>query len=95
MLPCDSANIALDVVRRLRERGFYACPCLFPAVPVNQPAVRYTITRHNSLSDIDDFVVALTTSYPRSQSARRHARRERSGGGNFGSLTKPCASNCA
>ncbi len=63
MLPCDSSNIALDVVRRVRERGFYTCPCLFPAVPVNQPAVRYTITRHNSLNDIDDFVVALAASF--------------------------------
>jgi 7-keto-8-aminopelargonate synthetase-like enzyme len=60
MLPCDSSGIAIDVVRRLREHGFYTCPVVFPAVPVNQPAVRYTITRHNSLDDIDAFVSALT-----------------------------------
>ena len=63
MIPCDAPNIALDTVRRLRERGFYVCPSVFPAVPVNQPGVRCTITRHNSLADIDAFADALAVAF--------------------------------
>lgn len=82
MLPCEAPEVAFDVVRRLRALGFYACPSTFPAVPVNQPGVRFTITRHNSLADIDDFVEALATAYyaanepataPQSRSAPAHA----------------------
>ena len=63
MIPCEAPDITFDVVRRLRERGFYACPSTFPAVPVNQPGVRFTVTRHNGFSDIDDFVQALAASF--------------------------------
>jgi 7-keto-8-aminopelargonate synthetase-like enzyme len=79
MLPCESSGIAIDVVERLRQRGFYACPVVFPAVPVNQPAVRYTITRHVGLSDIDDFVSALTAVFWEANSeasAKRASNRE-------------------
>jgi 7-keto-8-aminopelargonate synthetase-like enzyme len=70
LLPCDASGIVLDTVERLRELGFYACPSLFPAVPVNQPGVRYTITSHNTLADIDDFVDALATAF--FEAAARH-----------------------
>lgn len=82
MVPCEATEIAFDVVRRLRTLGFYACPSTFPAVPVNQPGVRFTMTRHNTLADVDDFVQALTQSFheanepatvPRSRSAPLHA----------------------
>jgi len=63
MIPCDAPNVALDTVRRLRERGFYVCPSVFPAVPVNQPGVRCTVTRHNSLADIDAFADALAVAF--------------------------------
>jgi hypothetical protein len=36
-------------------------------VPVNQPGVRFTVTRHNSLEDIDDFVRLLATSFLEAQ----------------------------
>jgi len=63
MVPCEAPEIAFDVVRRLRTLGFYACPSTFPAVPVNQPGVRFTVTRHNTAEDVDDFVEALTTAF--------------------------------
>ncbi len=63
MLPCDAPPIVFDVVRSLRKAGFYACPSVFPAVPVNQPGVRFTVTMHNSREDIDDFVRVLTKSF--------------------------------
>jgi len=63
MIPCEAPAIVFDIVRRMRERGFYVCPSVFPAVPVNQPGVRATITLHNDFADIDDFVAALAASY--------------------------------
>lgn len=63
MVPCDAPDIAFAVVERLRMLGFYACPSVFPAVPMNQPGVRFTITRHNSRRDVDAFVQALATSF--------------------------------
>jgi 7-keto-8-aminopelargonate synthetase-like enzyme len=60
MIPCDSPGIVFRAVSALRGLGFYVCPSVFPAVPVNQPGIRFTITRHNSDADIDDFIAALT-----------------------------------
>jgi 7-keto-8-aminopelargonate synthetase-like enzyme len=73
MVPCDSAPIVFDTVRRLRDRGFYACPSIFPAVPVNQPGIRFTITRHVDRASIDAFVVALEASLREATEARQLA----------------------
>jgi 7-keto-8-aminopelargonate synthetase-like enzyme len=59
MVPCDSPGIVFRTVNRLRDRGFYVCPSVFPAVPVNHPGIRFTITRHNDRAGIDAFVEAL------------------------------------
>jgi 7-keto-8-aminopelargonate synthetase-like enzyme len=59
MVPCDSTAIVFRTVNRLRARGFYVCPSVFPAVPMNHPGIRFTITRHNSPAAIDAFVDAL------------------------------------
>lgn len=48
----DSARTAQDVVAALRTRGFFACISTFPAVPINKPSVRFTVSRHNSVSDV-------------------------------------------
>jgi hypothetical protein len=46
----------------MRAQGFYACVCVFPAVPMNRPGIRFTISRHNALADIAPFVAALEES---------------------------------
>ncbi len=65
----DSVNEATDSVRDLLDQGFYVCPSAFPAVPVNRPGVRFTITLHNRLEDIDGFIEAT-----RRQMSRRCSR---------------------
>src|SRR5581483_5848682 len=55
----DSAQIAQQVVGALRERGFFTCISTFPAVPINKPSLRFTISRHNSFADIQAMVEAL------------------------------------
>jgi 7-keto-8-aminopelargonate synthetase-like enzyme len=51
--------VVFEAVQRMRRAAFYVCPSLFPAVPVNQPAIRFTVTLHNTLEDVDAFVPAL------------------------------------
>jgi 7-keto-8-aminopelargonate synthetase-like enzyme len=59
VLHCPSVAAAQSVVRTMRERGFFMCISTFPAVPVNKPSVRFTISRHNSLADIRAMVDCL------------------------------------
>lgn len=54
----DSVNEATDLVRELLDEGFYVCPSAFPAVPVNRPGVRFTISLHNQLKDIEGLIEA-------------------------------------
>lgn len=60
---CDSPRIAFAVAERMKARGFYCCVCVFPAVPMNRPGLRFTVTRHNQLDDIAPFVSALAESF--------------------------------
>jgi 7-keto-8-aminopelargonate synthetase-like enzyme len=59
MVLCDSPAIVSRTVNRLLDLGFYVCPSVFPAVPMNQPGIRFTITRHNDPAGIDAFIDAL------------------------------------
>lgn len=56
---CDSPRVAFRVAELMKSRGYYCCVCVFPAVPVNRPGLRFTMTRHNDLTDIAPFVAAL------------------------------------
>ena len=59
VLHYDSVPAAQAVVRGLRERGFFTCISTFPAVPINKPSLRMTISRHNSFDDIRSLVACL------------------------------------
>ena len=50
---------AFAVAEQMQERGFYCCTCVFPAVPMNRPGIRFTVTRHNEPVDIPAFIDAL------------------------------------
>lgn len=69
VLHYDSVPEAQAVVRAMRERGFFMCISTFPAVPVNKPSVRFTISRHNSLEDIRDMTDSLAAT-----ARRQHAQ---------------------
>ena len=55
----DSPDTAIATVQGLRERGFYTCVSTFPAVPMNRPSLRFTMSRHNSFSDIEALIAQL------------------------------------
>ena len=59
MVHYDSVPAARSVVRGMRERGFFTCISTFPAVPVNKPSMRFTVSRHNSFADIRELTNAL------------------------------------
>lgn len=61
----DATATALRVTQELREEGFYCCPSLFPAVPINKPSVRFTVSLHNEDEDIAALVAALERSVGR------------------------------
>ncbi|HKP57843.1 MAG TPA: aminotransferase class I/II-fold pyridoxal phosphate-dependent enzyme [Polyangiales bacterium] len=56
---CDSPRVVFTVADLMLERGFLCCICVFPAVPMNRPGIRFTLSRHNELPDIEPFVSAL------------------------------------
>lgn len=59
---CDSPRVAFAACSIMKDKGYYCCACAFPAVPVNRPGIRFTMTRHNAVEDIAPFVVALEES---------------------------------
>jgi 7-keto-8-aminopelargonate synthetase-like enzyme len=65
-----SVNEVTDAVREFLEEGFYVCPSAFPAVPMNRPGIRFTISLHNALEDIDALIEAA-----RRQMSRRSCQR--------------------
>ena len=60
---CDSPRIAFAVAERMKEQGYFCCVCVFPAVPMNRPGLRFTVTRYNSPDEILGFLSALGSSF--------------------------------
>ena len=54
-----------NFVQRLLDEGFYVNLGLFPAVPVKNTGIRITISRHNTLNDIEQLVQAMEYHYPK------------------------------
>lgn len=50
---CGAASVAHALVRALEERGIYVCVSVFPAVPLKRAGLRFTLSLHNTVEDID------------------------------------------
>jgi 7-keto-8-aminopelargonate synthetase-like enzyme len=72
-LQTASPRMTFAIVQRMRTLGYYCCPVVFPAVPVNRPGIRFTICRHNEPEDIEAFVGALARTV---EEVREDLRRE-------------------
>jgi 7-keto-8-aminopelargonate synthetase-like enzyme len=57
-------HVAADVVARLLDDGFYVNLAIFPAVPMKQAGVRFTLTLHHQPADIQALVEALAHHIP-------------------------------
>lgn len=57
-------RVAAEVAARLLDDGFYVNLAIFPAVPMKQAGVRFTLTLHHQPSDIRALVEALARHVP-------------------------------
>ena len=58
------AEAATAMATHLLERGLLASCALFPAVPPHQTGIRFTVTRHHQLADIDLLLEAIADFLP-------------------------------
>lgn len=56
--------VGYNFTRRLYNAGFYANMGLFPAVPVKKTGIRFTISLHNKMQDIEQLIQAMDQLYP-------------------------------
>src|SRR6478609_9035672 len=59
MVQFDSAERARRAASEIMDRGYYCCYSSFPAVPIDRPSLRFTLSRHNSLAETARFVETL------------------------------------
>jgi 7-keto-8-aminopelargonate synthetase-like enzyme/predicted N-acyltransferase len=57
--------VGYNLNKRILDEGFYVNIGMFPAVPIKNTGLRFTITNHNSESDISALIDALNYHYPR------------------------------
>jgi len=67
MVQFDSAERARRTVVEMMRRGYYCCYSAFPAVPIDRPSLRFTLSRHNELAEIPRFVASLAEVVSRRQ----------------------------
>jgi 7-keto-8-aminopelargonate synthetase-like enzyme len=66
------ASVAMAA--HLKERGLLASCALFPAVPAHQTGIRFTLTRHHGLDDIDRLLDEMAAFFPQAIEAGGVAR---------------------
>lgn len=59
MVQFDAAERARQAVRAMMAHGYYCSVSTFPAVPIDRPSLRFTVTRHNDPAEIPGFIAAL------------------------------------
>lgn len=58
-------RVGNNLVKRIKEEGFYVNLAVFPAVPEACTGLRFTINLHHSLEDIEKLVEALAFHFPK------------------------------
>jgi hypothetical protein len=61
-------KVGYNIIRRLLERGFYASLAIFPAVPMRNTGIRFTVTRLHTFDQIARLVDAIAEELPRALS---------------------------
>jgi 7-keto-8-aminopelargonate synthetase-like enzyme len=57
-------KVAMNLVSRMLNEGFYMNIAIFPAVPETCSGIRFTITLHQTMEDIENLVIALAKHFP-------------------------------
>ncbi len=58
-------RVGYNMVKRIIDDGFYLNIGLFPAVPVKNTGVRFTLTRHQKLKDIKELINCIAYHFPK------------------------------
>jgi 7-keto-8-aminopelargonate synthetase-like enzyme len=64
-VPTGLPSSGYNMSKRLMDDGFYVNMGIFPAVPVKNTGIRFTISRHNQFKEIEQLVDAIKYHYPR------------------------------
>jgi 7-keto-8-aminopelargonate synthetase-like enzyme/predicted N-acyltransferase len=64
-IPTGLPSSGYNMSNRLMDEGFYINMGIFPAVPVKNTGIRFTISRHNQKEEIKALVEAVKYHYPR------------------------------
>lgn len=64
-IPTGLPSSGYNMSNRLMDEGFYVNMGIFPAVPVKNTGIRFTISRHNQRDEIKALVEAVKYHYPR------------------------------
>jgi 7-keto-8-aminopelargonate synthetase-like enzyme len=57
---CGPAGVTFELAKALRNEGVYACISVYPAVPMDQSGLRFTLSLHNTFEDIDHLMGVLS-----------------------------------
>jgi len=63
-IPTGLPSSGYNMSKRLMNDGFYVNMGIFPAVPVKNTGIRFTISRHNQFEEIEKLVDAIKYHYP-------------------------------
>lgn len=58
-------RVGYNMVKRMLDAGFYCNLAIFPAVPETCTGLRFTITNHHTLNDIEKLVSTLAINFPK------------------------------
>ncbi len=61
---CGLPRVALTVAERLRDRGIFITPSIYPAVPMRTAGIRLSLTCIHTIDDIDRVLAALSEEIP-------------------------------
>jgi 7-keto-8-aminopelargonate synthetase-like enzyme len=64
-VPTGLPSSGYNMSKRLMDDGFYVNMGIFPAVPVKNTGIRFTVSRHNQFKEIEQLVEAIKYHYPR------------------------------
>ncbi len=64
-IPTGLPSSGYNMSKRLMNEGFFVNMGIFPAVPVKNTGIRFTLSRHNRAEDIQQLVEAIKYHYPR------------------------------
>jgi 7-keto-8-aminopelargonate synthetase-like enzyme len=59
MVQFEAPKALHRALHAMRARGYYCCLSTFPAVPLDKPSLRFTVSRHNARDEIARFIEHL------------------------------------